>query len=152
MRIDRLRKLAVLSGVVLAAALAAAADNMEVMKPVHQFVDGFNKGDAKTVVRACAAQTAIIDDFAPHQWQSCSAWAQAWDAEAKKSGITDAVVTLGKPVHVDVTGDRAYVVVPATFTFKENGKPMKEGAATFTLVLQKGTGGWLITAWSWGKS
>ena len=37
-------------------------------------------------------------------------------------------------------------------TFKENGKPVKEGAATFTLVLQKGTGGWLITAWSWAKS
>lgn len=138
----------------LAAGIATAANQADVMKPVHQFVDGFNKGDAKTALAACADQTYIIDEFPPYEWHgagACSTWANDYEADAKKNGITDGVVTLGKPKHVDITGDRAYVVVPASYTWKQNGKPMKETGSTFTLVLQQGAAGWRITAWSWAK-
>ena len=77
--------------------------------------------------------------------------AQAYDADVKKNGITDGFVTLGKPRHVDVVGDHAYVVVPATYTWKQNGKPMKESGSTFTLALQKVGTGWRIVAWTWSK-
>lgn len=143
-----------LAMVVLAGGLAAASDKTDVMAPVHQFVDGFNKGDAKTAVAACADQTSIIDDFAPHEWHgagACSTWANDYEADAKKNGITDGVVTLGNPRHIDITADRAYVVVPANYTFKKKGKLVKETGSIFTLVLQKGEAGWRITAWAWAQ-
>ena len=38
-------------------------------------------------------------------------------------GAKEYQVTLGKPLHANVTGDAAHVVVPATMTFKLKGKP-----------------------------
>ena len=137
---------------ILAAGPALADDKADVMVPVHQFVDGFNKGDAKSALAACAEQTSIVDEFPPHEWHgagACAQWAADYETNAKKDGITDGVVTLGKARHVDVTGDRAYVVTPANYTFKKNGKAMKETNAAFTFALQKGTTGWRIVGWSW---
>jgi len=67
----------------------------------------------------------------------------------KKDAITDPVVTLQKPRHVQVTGDRAYVVVPANYDYKQKGKKMSQKGSTFTVALQKGPAGWRITAWTW---
>jgi hypothetical protein len=106
----------------------------------------------KTAVAACADQTSILDEFPPYRWQgggACTAWANDYDADAKKNGITDGTVTLGIPRHIDIVGDRAYVVVPANYLFKQKGKPMKETGATFTIALQNGNAGWRITAWTW---
>ena len=65
--------------------------------------------------------------------------------------MTDGVVKLGKPRHVDVTGDRAYVIVPATYMYKVKGKPAKESGSMLTIALQKGASGWLMTGWAWTK-
>ena len=138
----------------LAAGPAAATEKTDVMMPVHQFVDGFNKGDIKAALAACADQTSIIDEFPPHEWHgpgACSTWANDFDADAKKNGITDGKVTLGNPRHVDITADRAYVVVPTTYTFKQKGKAAKETGSTLTLALQKVAAGWRITGWAWTK-
>ena len=124
------------------------------MVPVHQFVDGFNKGDTKTAAAACADQTSIIDEFPPHEWHgagACAKWMNDYDADAKKNGITNGIVTLNKPRHIDITADRAYVVIPANYTFKKKGKPVKETGSILTLALQKGAAGWRITGWAWTK-
>ena len=137
-----------------AQAAAPAAVKTAVMATIHQFVDGFNKGDIKTALAACADQTSIIDEFPPHEWHgagACAKWANDYDAFSKKSGITDGIVTLGTPRHVDVTGDRAYVVTPVDYSIKEKGKPVVETGSTFTFALQKGAAGWRITGWSWSK-
>lgn len=139
---------------ILAAGPAAASEATDVMATVHQFIDGFNKGDIKSALAACAEQTSIIDDFAPHEWHgagACAAWANDFDAIAKKDGITDGVVTLKKPRHVDITADRAYVVVPANFKFKLKGKPAKETGSMLTIALQKTAIGWRMIAWTWSK-
>jgi opacity protein-like surface antigen len=139
---------------VLAAGSNAAAQQKDVMVPVRQFVDGFNKGDTKTALAACADETSIIDDFPPHEWHgrgACATWANDYDADAKKNGITDGIVTLGQPRHIDIAADRAYVVVPASYKFKKNGKPAEEVGSTLTVALQRGGTGWRITAWSWTK-
>jgi ketosteroid isomerase-like protein len=140
--------------VALVAGPAIASDKTDVMVPVHQFIDGFNKGDVKSALSACADQASIIDEFAPYEWHgagACASWANDFGADAKKNGITDGSVTLGTARHIDVTGDRAYVVVPATYAYKMNGKPAKEAGARLTVALQKGAAGWRITAWSWSK-
>lgn len=139
---------------VLAASPAVATETTDVMKPLHQFVDGFNKGDIKTALAACADQTSIIDEFPPHEWHgagACATWANDFGADAKKNGITDGVVTLGSPRHVEIMGDRAYVVVPANYTFKQKGKLVKETGSMLTVALQKGTAGWRMTGWAWTK-
>lgn len=146
-----MRKLLVVAGVVmLVTVMAAASEQSDAIAPVHQFVDGFNKHDPNMSMAACAEQVSIIDDFAPYHWSGgCSAWVDAYHAWAKQNGVTDAVVTLGNKPYIEVVGDQAYVVVPADFTNKQNGKPMKETGAKLTVVLHKGASGWLITAWTW---
>lgn len=69
----------------------------------------------------------------------------------KKNGITDGKVALLRAWRVNVTGDRAYVVVPVKYTYKRNGKPMAEIGSVWTLTLQKGADGWLISGWAWAQ-
>ena len=144
----------VLAVIILIAAPAAATDQADVMAPIYQFIDGFNKGNVKSAVAACADQASIIDEFPPYEWHgagACSTWAAAFDADAKKNGITPGAVTLGKPRHVDITDDRAYVVVPAEYDFKQKGKAVREKGSSLTVALQKGASGWHIVAWTWSK-
>lgn len=139
---------------VLVAMPTAATEKTDVMATVRQFVDGFNKGDIKSAVATCADQASIIDEFPPFEWHgagACSNWANDYDADAKKNGITDGIVTLGKPRHIDIAGDRAYVVVPANYKFKQKGKLVREIGSMLTIALQKGAAGWRITAWAWAK-
>jgi hypothetical protein len=124
-----------------------------VLATVNQFVDGFNKGDTKMALAACADQTSIIDDFPPHEWHgtgACAKWMSDFDADAKKNGDTDGMVKLLKPSHVDITGARAYLVIPANFNFKQKGKPVSE-LGIMALALQKNPAGWEITGWAWTK-
>ena len=133
---------------------AAASDKADVMATVHQFTDGLNKGDTKTALAACAAPSSIVDEFPPYAWQgatACADWANEFDAYNKKNGITEPIATLGKPRHVDITGDRAYVVVPANYTYKQHGKRATESGSTLTVALQKLADGWRVTGWAWSK-
>ncbi len=139
----------------LAPGQSPAPDKTAVMVPIHQFVDGFNKGDTKTALAACADQTSILDEFPPHEWHgagACARWASDYDADTKKHGITDGIVTLSAPKHLDITADRAYVVIPSNYSFKQDGKSVQETGSMFTFALQKGPAGWRITAWSWAKN
>jgi hypothetical protein len=45
-----------------------ASQERDVMAPVRHFIAGFNKNDISMVAAACADETFIIDDFAPHEW------------------------------------------------------------------------------------
>jgi len=135
--------------------IPAVGQDKAVMKAVQGFVDAFNKGDTKAALAMCAEQAQIIDEFPPFEWHgagACAKWFADYDADAKKNAVTDGVVTLGTPRHVDVAGDHAYVVVPADYAFKANGKPDKEIASSLTVVLRKGAAGWRISAWAWSKN
>jgi ketosteroid isomerase-like protein len=136
---------------VLVAGSAAATDKTDVMSVVHQWVDAFNKGDMQSMGAACADQASIIDDFPPHEWHgagACSKWSSDFQAFTHAAVITDPIVTVGKPWHIDVTADRAYVVAPTTFSFKQKGKPVKE-AGIITVTLQKSAAVWRMTGWAW---
>ncbi|MDQ6780148.1 MAG: nuclear transport factor 2 family protein [Candidatus Eremiobacteraeota bacterium] len=147
---------ALFAGVVLVSLPAAAgtAEQTSVMAAVHQFFNGLNRGDVKTAVAACASPAAVVDDFPPHTWQgpsACMDWATAFGASLKQAGDTNPHVALGTPWRVDVTADRAYVVIPATFTYKEHGKAMTESGSSFTAALHRTAAGWRITGWAWSK-
>ena len=133
----------------------STADQKAVVAVVNQFTDAFNKGDTKAAAATCAEQTSIIDEFPPHEWHgagACAKWMADYDADAKKNGITDGSVKLSAAKHVDVTANRAYVVVPADYSYKQKGKPVKETGSLLTVALQKSAAGWRITGWSWSKN
>jgi SnoaL-like protein len=130
---------------------SAAAADAQLMAPVHQFIDSFNKGDAKAAEAAHTASVSIIDEVPPHVWQGSGAfkaWAASLDKDAKARGITDQVVTLSDATREEMTGDRAYLVVPAVYSFKQKGAAMKE-EAQMTFSLQKVGAGWKLTGWTW---
>ncbi len=137
------------------ATVAAALPNaMEPMAAVRQYVDAFNKGDVEAMSINCATPATVLDGLAPHVWQgptACRDWYRDVLAAGEKEGGTGYFVTLGEPRHVDVTGDRAYIVVPATMTFNVHSKKMIQSGSTFTVALRKLAEGWRITAWAWTK-
>jgi ketosteroid isomerase-like protein len=48
-----------------------------------------------------------------------------------------------------VSGDSAYLVVPAVYSFKaKDGAAMRE-PGQFAFVLHKAAGGWKIASWAW---
>lgn len=122
------------------------------MAPIHQFIDGFNKGDMKSAAAAFAPTgLTIIDDVSPHVWagpNAFEAWSKALAATDQAEGNTDGAVTLGKPTRELVSADTGYVVLPAVYTYKEKGMAMRE-AAQMVYALQKATSGWQITGFSW---
>ena len=121
---------------------------------VRQYIDAFNKGDAKTMAASFAVPGMILDGMAPHIWQGPTA-AQDWYSdvlvEGEQHGASGYLVTLGEPRHVSVTGNNAYVVAPASMTFDVQGKRITQTGAMFTAVLRKLAEGWRIAAWAWAK-
>jgi hypothetical protein len=147
-----------ISKVVIAVAIAmvgagpvVASQEADVMVPVRQFVDGFNKSDVKMAQAACADQTFIIDDFPPHDWhgsKATSKWFHDLTALGKKYDMSDPFVTLLKPRQVDVTSTHAYVVIPINLRYNDKGQLVKR-TGLMTLALHKGVDGWRISAWAW---
>ena len=128
-----------------------ASQETDVMAPVRQFVDAFNKGDTKMVQAACADETFIIDDFPPHEWRGSGAsskWFHDLTAMGKKYDMSDAFVTLGKQRRLHISGTDAYVVVPVNLRYQEKRRSIKT-TGWMTLALHKGIEGWRISAWAW---
>lgn len=133
---------------------STSPEDSAVMRPVHQFIDAFNKGDTQTASALCSDLTSIIDELPPYEWHgpgTCAAWMSAWDVDAKQKGISEAVVVPGAPRHLDVSGNRAYVVLPVIYTTTMKTKTTKETASSLILTLEKRAQGWRLTAWAWSK-
>jgi hypothetical protein len=54
-------------------------------------------------------------------------------------------------LHNNITGDSAYVVVPATMKFKVQNQEILQTGAMLTVARQKLAEGWRIAAWAWAK-
>src|ERR1700752_1544838 len=137
----------------MAGATSAQTPDAQVIAPIQKFVDSFNKGDmaGAAATHARTPALSITDEVSPYLWrgpQAVKAWAADLDSDAKKRGITDQMVTISAPSRTEASGDQAYVVVPAVYTFKERGVAMRE-AAQMTFALRKSAGAWLIHAWTW---
>jgi ketosteroid isomerase-like protein len=129
---------------VLTAGPAVASDKGDIMAVLKQWNDA-------DIVAACADDASVIDDIPPYEWHgpsACSNWKKDYDAYLQKNGMTDATGTIGKPRQFTITGDHAYAVLPATFAFTKDGKPVKL-TATATFSLHKTAAGWRITGWAW---
>jgi len=140
-------------GAKTAAKSAMSGEKGAVMAVIKEFETDFNSGNSNWV-QLCADQTSIIDEFPPYAWSgsgACGQWGKDYDADAKKNSVTDPSVWFGAAKHLDISGERAYVVLPASYSYKQNGKPVKEAGATLIVALQKSGNNWRITAWTWSR-
>ena len=129
------------------AGVALASDSGEIMTLLNQW----NDPDGAKSIATCADDASVMDDIPPYEWHgagACASWAKDYDAFAQKNGMTEVSGTIGKPRQILVTGDRAYAIVPATFSFTKDGKQVKT-TATATFALRKTASGWRITGWTW---
>jgi len=135
-------------------ASAAHADDAAVEATIRQFGEAFNKGDVNAAKALHVTAPTIVDEVGPHYWAGPNAF-DSWLSDLGKSeaaeGKTDAQVAIGLPTREVVSGDRAYVIAPSTYTFKQKGVTLRE-AAQMTFVLTKETSGWKIVAWTWTGS
>jgi ketosteroid isomerase-like protein len=132
----------------------AESDTSEAFAPVRQYIDAFNKADVKAMSSLFAVPGVILDGMAPHLWQGPTAsqdWYRDVLTEGEHLGANGYFVTLGEPRHVNVTRDAAYVVVPATMTFKLRGQQVTQTGATYVVALRRLPEGWRIAAWAWAK-
>ncbi len=121
---------------------------------VRQYLDAFNNGDAQAMAACFAGPAFILDGLAPHVWHgptACEDWYRDVLIAAEHEGATDYLVTIGTPLHANVTDDRAYVVAPASMTFELQGKQIAQSGATLTIALRQYEDGWRIAAWAWAK-
>ena len=135
---------------------AFATEKTEVVAAVHRYFDNLynDKDKLETALSVCDSHVSILDEFPPHVWHgptACADWWKALNAYNEKNGIRDGDAKLGTPWSVDVTGDRAYFVAPATYTYTQQGKTVKESRAVFTVALKHTPAGWRITGWTWSK-
>ena len=124
------------------------------MTTVRQYMEAFNRGDAKAMAESFATPGFILDGMVPHTWYGATAaedWYRDVLKEGKEHGASEYAVSVGDPRHVDVTGDTAYVVAPATMTFMLKGQRITQTGATFTAALRLVGGQWRIAAWAWAK-
>jgi ketosteroid isomerase-like protein len=134
-------------------AAAAGAPDAEVMAPIQEFLEAFNKGDAAAAAAThdANADLVIIDEVPPYLWhgkEAFQSWSRDLASHDQAKGISGQAVKLGAATRVEIEGAGAYVVTPAVYTFMEKGVAMRE-TAEMTFVLRKGEGGWRIQAWTW---
>ena len=124
------------------------------MVALRQYINALNTGDVDVMAETFAVPASILDGMAPYIWHGPTA-ARDWygDVLTKRTqhGFSDYVVTVGEPLHNNVTGDSAYVVVPATMSFQVGGKQVMQSDAVFTVALRRLAEGWRIAAWAWAK-
>ena len=103
---------------------------------------------------ACDDPMSILDGLPPHVWHGPTAsedWHRDVTIAGDREGATGYFVTLGEPRHVNVTGDRAYVVVPATMTFRVHGEQVTQSGSTITVALRRLAAEWRINGLGLGE-
>jgi ketosteroid isomerase-like protein len=142
--------LAALASTLLAApAVAGPAEDAATF--VATIMDRFNGGDAKAFIAAHTDDATIVDEFGQHIWTgkgSAQKWMDDYAAESKTLGVTAGRVDYGKPMQANSDGSVAYIVLPTTYRFTQNGKKMAaDGSMTF--VVKKAGADWKIASWTY---
>jgi len=132
----------------LVLASAAQANDAGVDATIKAFGDAFNKGDMKAAKALHTAAPNIQDEFPPYAWKGFDSWGADLGKWEAAQGISGDKMVVGAPTREEIMGDRAYVIAPATLTYQQKGRAMRE-VAEFTFVLAREGGAWKIAGWTW---
>ena len=140
--------------------VAVAAQNVEPAPPnaadeatkfVTSSMDKFNGGDVKGWLSSQTEDAVIVDEFGRHIWTgkgSAQQWLDDYMADSKTKGVTAGRVDYEKPLQATSDGSNAYVVLPTTYRFMQNGQKMAAGGS-MTFVLKKSGNDWKISSWTY---
>jgi hypothetical protein len=134
------------------AAEAPAADRSQIMAMAARVIEAANTGDAKAIASNVVpdADHTIIDNFPPFLWKGSDAlsqWLEDYGRDMEAAGISDTKSKLGPAKYIRIDGDRAYVAVVDTYTYKRKGKPVRENLL-WTFVASKVGADWKLISWS----
>lgn len=130
---------------------AMASESSDVIAAARGWTDAFSRRSFDTAIAPCSEDAVVIDDLPPHVWQgpgSCTKWFKTFDAWAAKSGVTDAVITLGEIRHLETDGHVAYLVAPVMLSYVKADKPVGFHGM-LTMALRKQGSGWQISGVAW---
>lgn len=108
-----------LAACAMVSATAARAGDSAISAPIKAMTAAFNKGDIAAVKAQHVAQPTIIDNVAPFIWSGpggFDAWINDLGKAEAAEGKSDGIVFFGEPVDEVVSGDRAFVVAPCSYT------------------------------------
>ena len=136
----------------LVLAFAPGAKAGDVETAIAQFSAALHAGDSQAAKTFLTAHTVILDDVAPYYWAGKNAF-EDWQADLAKAsaarGMHEEDAQLGAPSRIEVSGDHAYAILPASHGFTMKGRKMRE-KAQLTFILAKDAGSaWKITSWTW---
>ena len=123
---------------------AIAGPAEDATKAITTVLDKFNGGDVAAFQAAHRDGAIIIDEVPPYSWAgagSVKRWLDAYGADAAKRGVTGGRVDYGAPTS-------AYIVLPTTYSFLQNGKKMA-GKGSMTFVMAKTGADWKIASWTY---
>ncbi len=149
---SRLLLLAIVSMFAAAPLSAAPADEHAVARTIVSFVNAVNLDHEKDALAFFTSDASITEDLAPYHWQgprAGAAWFKGMASNGAKIGMTEIIMHLGKPPRIEVTGDRAYEVIPGVVALKGKGGSLHE-SGFITFALEKHGAAWKIAALSWG--
>ena len=136
----------------LAFAPGAQAADAGVARTIDQFSAALHADDSKTAKTFLAPRVVILDDAAPYYWAGASAF-EDWQTDLAKAsaarGMTEEDANLGQPTRVEVSGNHAYAILPATHSFKMKGRLMRENAQLTFILARDADSPWKITSWTW---
>lgn len=125
------------------------------MRTIQQFIAAINKGDLKSADATFDPKIAeITDDFAPHHWSGSHAmlaWAKDFGKLLEAAHITEPNIVVTASKHTAVEATHAFAPLPTIYTYKLNGKPMRE-TGVLVFALEKTAGAWKIVSMSWAPT
>lgn len=130
---------------------AVDVERSQLIGVIQDWVAAVNREEGAAVTRLWVPDSTVIDSFPPYVWQgpkAIAAWWSDYESLTKAQGLADIVFRF-EPRHVDVVGDRAYVVGDGRVDYRIATGQLRD-RATWMFCLARIDGAWRFTAWAWG--
>jgi uncharacterized protein (TIGR02246 family) len=128
------------------------ADGVLISQTIAAFVDAANKGDERAMAAAFAEHAAIVHNVPPYRWigaDEVKRFTTDLARGRKHQGASSVVLTINPNKAMFLGDAHAYVSVPATYAYKQKGRPVTEDGV-LVFALDKIAGAWKITSLTWG--
>ena len=126
-------------------AIHLASDAEDAVNMVRRSLTTFAAGDVAGFRKTWADHDIdIVDDVAPYIWKGDDAverWLADTGALIQSLGLTNLSITPGEPRRAEVSGDRAFVVLPVVVASTRDGRDYRQHGDQ-VLVLTRSKDGW----------
>lgn len=146
--------LAILAALLISPVSRAAAQTPPppaLMATINAVLTDTNANDLSRLDSYYTPNAVVVDEFAPYVWTGSQAASQWWAGveQLNKKLQISGMKAAAQPVrHFDMSGEKAYVVVPLVLSYTYKNKPQKE-TGTITCTLLNTGGAWKIATQTW---